>query len=289
MNDKQTPIIAITGHTSSLATHLINHMKDKYNIITIGRRDSDIYLDVTSFDLDDFTLPQIDVLIHTIAAYPSSTDKEFLNTTDVNIMGTLKMCMAARKSGVSHLVLISSIYASLDCYSAYYTAYAITKKHAEDLASLYCKTHNMKLTILRPSQIYDAEGMFQKSQPLFYTMAHNAKNNENICIYGENDAMRNYLHVNDLVRIIEKVVQKQVLGLYACIYPENIRLSQIAVAALQAFESNAQVIFLKDKPSIPDNGFYDDFSLYKAIGYIPKISIKEGMVRICKHKKNTEK
>ena len=51
-------------------------------------------------------------------------------------------------------------------------------------------------------------------------------------------------------------------------------------AAFAAFNSQASVHFLKDKPDIPDNIFEKDDTLYKQINFYPVISIEEGIKKI---------
>jgi nucleoside-diphosphate-sugar epimerase len=117
-----------------------------------------------------------------------------------------------------------------------------------------------------------------------YAAIDKAERSEDITIYGANDALRNYIHAGDFTKIISAVVIKQVEGLYACTNPIDIRLSQIANAAIDAFCSSGRVIFLKDMEDIQDNVFPYDDSLYRTIEYFPQISIEEGVKRIAAYR-----
>ncbi len=108
-------------------------------------------------------------------------------------------------------------------------------------------------------------------------MADKAEKGENIMLYGNNDALRNFIHVDDLVAIIAFVIRNKVEGNYSCMYPEDLTYSQIANAAITAFKSKSKVSFVKDKPDIPDNIFDKDYSLYDKIHFYPKITIEKGM------------
>jgi nucleoside-diphosphate-sugar epimerase len=117
-------------------------------------------------------------------------------------------------------------------------------------------------------------------QPFFYTIVDKAEKGEDITIYGSHDALRNYIHVDDLTAIIAKVVQNKIEGIYSCLHTTDLTFSQIAKAALSAFNSKGKIHFLKEKADIPDNIFKKDTSLYKKIGFYPQISIEDGMKRI---------
>ena len=117
-------------------------------------------------------------------------------------------------------------------------------------------------------------------------MIDKAENGEDITIYGSNDALRNYIYIDDLVKIIEKVVQNKIEGIYSCMYPIDLTYSQIAKAAILAFNSKGRIFFLKNKPDIPNNIFEKDGSLYKKIGFYPQISIKDGMKKIILYRKS---
>jgi nucleoside-diphosphate-sugar epimerase len=66
-------------------------------------------------------------------------------------------------------------------------------------------------------------------------------------------------------------------GIYPCVNPDNVTYSQIAAAAISAFESKSKVRFLRDRPDIPSNGFACNETLFRLVDYYPRISIAEGM------------
>lgn len=277
--------VAIVGGTSSLAKSLIPVLKKNGEVVTLGRENCDIYCDLQA-GIDSIVIPEnIDTVVHIAAAFKGNTDEEIIETEDVNSIGTLKICMASKKASVKHLVLISSQSAVLDENSPYYGVYSISKKHSEELAAYYCKSNNIELTILRPSQIYDEKGEFRKHQPLIYLMADNAQDGKDIAIYGQNDALRNYIHAEDLAEIIVRTIECQCKGVYSCNYPKDYRLSEIASAAQTSFNNGGKIVFLDDKADIPDNIFDNQVELYEKIGFYPQIDIETGMKKIAEYRK----
>ena len=68
-------------------------------------------------------------------------------------------------------------------------------------------------------------------------------------------------------------------------YPSDVTYSQIAHAAQKAFNKGGKIIFLNEKPDIPDNVFAKDLSIYDEANYYPRISVEAGLVRIREYRK----
>jgi nucleoside-diphosphate-sugar epimerase len=189
----------------------------------------------------------------------------------------LRICIASKKAGVSHVVNISSLSALHNKKSPYYSIYALTKRNGDELAELYCSSNKIPLTILRPSQVYGNDIGFAAHQPFFYQVVDKAERGEDIAVYGKNDALRNYIHVSDLSETIHQVIAQSIEGTYACLYPTNIRFSAIARTAQKVFNKGGEVIFLEGKPDTPDNVFDLDTSVYEKTGHPPQVTLEEGI------------
>jgi len=176
-------------------------------------------------------------------------------------------------------VLVSSVFAGLAEDSPFYGIYALSKRHAEEIARLYSSDFKLPLTVLRPVQIYGAGESSRKHQPFLYGIIDKAENNEEIVFYGKNDAQRNLIHVEDVAEIIVRVVRQRVEGLYTCPNLTNVRYSEIAQAAINAFGSSSTIRFAQDKPDIPDNACELDDRLYHRIKFFPRVPLALGMAK----------
>lgn len=276
--------ILIVGGTSSISKALKPVLTSFSEVILAGRKNCDILLDLAN-PIEEIDFPGgIDVVVHTAAHFGGKADNEIFDAENVNVLGTLKLCQLAKRSGAKHFIYISTIFSTLAKSAANHSIYALSKKHAEELAEFYCNSHALPLTVLRPSQIYGNDKSFERHQPFFYSMIDKAQRGQDIYLYGSNDPIRNYIHVEDLIAIIVKTIQTHATGNYSCAYNEEVTYSQIAKAAYAAFGSDGKVIFLKDKPDIPDSTYDKTDELYKRIGFYPQISIDEGMKQIAKYR-----
>jgi nucleoside-diphosphate-sugar epimerase len=276
--------ILIIGGSSSLAHALRPVLSEFAEVITAGRTGSDVHLDLSE-PLDEMELPKdIDVVINTAAHFGGKDYEQMYLAESINVLGTLKLCQVCSKAKVRHLVNISSTSAYLGAASDYYGIYALSKRQADEVLQLFCSSFNLPCTILRPSQLYGNEDMFRKHQPFLYTAIDKAERAEDITIYGTNDALRNYIHIDDFTKIISLIVRERVEGLYVCTNAIDVSLSQIANAAIDAFCSASRVVFLRDMEIIQDNVFPYDDSLYKKIKYFPQIFMEEGVKRIAAYR-----
>ena len=271
--------VVIVGGTSSIAVNLKPKLSEYCDVITAGRANCDLQLNLSD-SLEDIFPPDIDVVIHTAANFGGKSAKEIMEAENINVIGTLKLCEAAVKANAKHFIYISSIFSNLRSDADNYNIYSLSKKHSEELASYYCSLNNLPLTILKPSHLYGIEDSFRKHQPFFYSIMDKAKNNENLTLYGANDPVRNYLFIDDLSTIIMKVLQKSVTGIYPCAQMADVTYSQIANTAFKIFDTNGTVNFLSDKPNIPSFNYDKDDSLYKKIDFYPQVNIEDGIRKI---------
>jgi UDP-glucose 4-epimerase len=277
--------ILIIGGKSSTAQALIPVLSQFADVITAGRTGCDVYFDFEA-PIEHLIFPnEIDVVINTAADFGGVINYEQVYLTEnTNVLGALKLCQLCLNMKVKHFIHISSIYACLSASSIYHGIYALSKKHSDEIVSLFCNSSNLPFTILRPSQLYGNNDSFRKHQPFFYAVIDNVKQNKDVVIYGKNDALRNYLHINDFAKIISLVTSNKVEGVYPCTNPNNVKLSDIAQLAIESFHSSSKIVFAMEKTDIPDNIFTYDDSLYQKIKYIPGTSMKDGLQKIANYK-----
>jgi nucleoside-diphosphate-sugar epimerase len=278
--------ILIVGGTSSLAQALKPVLSEFAEVITAGRAGCDVPLDLSDPE-EKIELPKdIDVVINTVAHFGGRSFEEMLQAESVNVLGVLKLCQSCTKAQIKQLVLISSVFACFNKNSSFYSIYSLSKKHSDEVAQLYSSMFGLPLTILRPSQFYGVGEASRKHQPFLSMIINKAANDEDILIYGSNDALRNFIHVEDVAKIIALAIRRKIEGTYVCMNTENVSYSEVATAAIEAFESKSTIRFIKDQPDIPSNIFEPDDSLFRLIDYYPQISILRGMKKEAAYRKS---
>jgi nucleoside-diphosphate-sugar epimerase len=269
--------IFVIGAKSTVAQAILPTLAKNNIVITAGRRGCDVYCDITK----SVEIPiNCDVVINFAAHFGGLSDEEITSAVETNVLGVLRVCEAAKRANVAHVINISSSFALLPESDSNYSIYALTKRQADELATFYCGRNQLSLTILRPSRVYSDSSIFAKGQPFLYKIIDAVREGEDVTLYGENDVRRNYLHTEDLAEILVRVINNKVIGTFACTNPIDDTYIKIIHAAQKTFAKNGNIIRLTNEPNAYDDMIIHDTDLYEKINYRPDISIEIGLERI---------
>ena len=271
--------VLVVGSTSVIGRAIGARARALGEVRFAGRRDADYRLDLAGDTLPDVA-ERFDAVVHVAADFGGPSDGDALRAERVNAGGTLLACALARRVGARQFVLLSSISATYRPGDPHYGIYALSKRHAEEAAAWACDTHGLALAVLRPTQVYDDLGACRARQPLLYAMVDRAERGEDIQLHGTHDALRNYLHVEDLAEACGRTLELGIEGVHACAHPEDVRLSEVARAAFDAFGRGGEVRFDPTREDLRDLPATDAASFHARIGVRPAIGIREGMARI---------
>ncbi|MDY0884069.1 NAD-dependent epimerase/dehydratase family protein [Dongia soli] len=270
----------VIGSTSTIGRAIAEACAEFGPVEMAGRRQADVFVDLSESNAVPAIDTTYDVVIHAAADFGGAADADIVRAEQVNAIGTLMACRAARTARARHFILISSISAEYLEDHHYFDIYALSKRHSEDLAAFYCRRYNINITILRPTQIYDEADNCSKHQPLFYTIVDRAFVGDDVHIYGTRDTRRNYLFIGDLAFTVSQVAKQSITGTFACAHPDTPSSTEIASTAFDVFKRGGCVRFLADKNDIPHTPSPTDFEIYKRIGYWPTVNLREGLTRI---------
>lgn len=276
----------VIGSTSVIGKAVARELSRHGQVKLAGRRDADVAFDLSNqvpVTVDE----RFDVVVLAAADFGGGQPDDLVRAELVNSVGTLAACRLAEQCGARHFILLSSHSACYQATDPYFGIYALSKRHAEEVASLYCQQRGMTLTVLRLSQVYDSQGQCRTHQPLLYAIADRAQAGQTVELYGSNDASRNYLHLSDLAEICARLADQSIHGFYNCGHAETPRLSEIAQAAFDAFGKPLDVRFLAEKKDIPDLPPFDvAHELFERIGFAPQIGIRRGFELMRAHREN---
>lgn len=274
--------ILVTGGNSSLGSAMKSSLAEIGEVVTAGRRNCDIYIDLNKKIKTENFPKDIDVMIHAAACSGKDAYTDIEQTFRTNVLGSLNVCEAANSLNVKHVIYISSIFVTLEKGHSHYSAYSLSKRHGEEITELYCYVNDIVFTSIRPSQIYGDLKLLRKSQPFLSSIIDSASEGENVYLYGEDEAKINLIHINDVSKAILLIVKNEVQGVYSCINPENTSYHEFAKCALNEFNRGGDIVYLKNRPSVEDNIFERPRRLYGAdlvmeAIWRPEISIEEGV------------
>lgn len=279
--------ILLVGGSSTLAQVLKPYLVPFAEVVTAGRSGCNVELDL-AWPVERFEIPDgVDVVVNLAAHFGGEHFSDWIAAEEINVLGALKLAQAASRSGVKRLVQVSTIFTNLPADSAFFNWYALSKRHAEDVLQLHCRQVGLPLTIVCPAQIYGEGEIFRRHQPFLYALLDKAERAENIVLNGSNDALRNFIHVDDVAEIIARMIRLDIGGRHVCASLRNVRFSEIAAIAIEVMGSASKISFDANKPNIPSNAFDAEEDIYQLIGYFPRITLREGLTREAKRRKAT--
>ena len=269
--------VLLVGGTSSLVEVLSSVLLPHAEVLTAGRNNCDLKLDLR-LGAEHFHIPKgLDCVVNLAAHFGGDDFESILGAEEVNAVGTLKLANACREAGAGHFIQISSIFAELNENSRLFSSYALSKRHAEELLSLYCQNTGFPTLILRPSRIYGEGEIFRRHQPFLYALLDQAETNQIIVLNGNNDAVRNFIHCKDVAQVVLRAIQFRLEGVFQCAATTNLRMSQIAAAAVTACGSSSEIVFNRAEEDIPDNPLEVDDQLFQHLQFFPQVSLVEGL------------
>jgi len=265
------PKLLITGNSGFIGSYLQNHLGALYETMGISRATGH---DICNLDALMQIEAPIDTIIH--AAAIASNDLE--TSYDINVTGTLNICKLAKAKGVKRIILLSSIFALEHEENGYFNSYGKTKKMSEEIARSYCQEHGIQLSILRLAQVYDDARLAQTGQAMLYYFIDTIQNEGQITLFGQNNPIRNYIHIDYVCQVLEAVLKEKDNGIWNIVERRNHTITEIAYMIFDLLQKTPQIRYLEDKPDIPS--VYIPVKARYTHNTITSISLKEGIQRI---------
>ena len=273
--------VAITGSTSLLGQHLRRILSKDAHVLMLGRSDvADLSFDITKRDSDIEALRGFDALVHCAAEFADNSLAGFQKNFSVNTQGTINTLELAHNCRIRHFVYISSIFAIEDPRNVYFGSYGLSKLAAKRSLSLLHETSDANLTIIRPSQLYDTEGLAARHQGMFYFLLDRVQNSLDVTLFGGRDVERNFLHVEDLANAIKHCVEHRVAGTFNAVHPTKTRLSEVVATMTETFLSTSELAFDPDKPDLANMYFPQNDSIFDQMPVDKPRSLREGLEQI---------
>ena len=316
--------LLITGGCGFIGSNYINYIFNKYddfNIINIDAmyycasenninkevRDSERYKlikgNLCSYDLlyhivNDY---KIDYIIHFAAqSHVQNSFEDALQYTKDNIVGTHNLLEVVRKYGK----IIKFIHVSTDevygesmieknenkkteesilCPT---NPYAATKASAELIAQSYYYSFNIPIIITRGNNVYGPNQYPEKIIPKFIKLL---KENNKVTIQGDGTNVRAFIHVDDVVKAFDIILEKGIIGeIYNIGSDDNEEytvknVAEILIKKIKNSENYDEYIeYITDRP-FNDKRYYISNEKIKNLGWDINENFDEGINRLVEH------
>ncbi len=282
-------MLLITGSSGQLGSYLVEGIPNSIGIDLRPSKYTKIVGDIRG-NLDKLLRNyEIDAIIHAaaqVSVVNSVEDPKF--DADNNIIGTLNLLEYARKHDLEHFIYLSSaaIYGEpkyLPIDEEHPTEpkspYGLSKLTGERYALLYSQLYGLKVTSIRPFNIFSArQDPNNPYSGVISIFVNRAKRGLPLIIYGDGEQTRDFVNVYDVVQLIKIVWEKGERGIYNCGTGKETSINELARIIVELSGKNLKIEH--DKPREEDiRRSYANISRAKSIGYLPKTDLKEDIRR----------
>lgn len=241
----------------------------------------------------------IEVVFHLAASVGNkrSIDFPFIDA-ETNVIGTLNLLEASRKSNVKKLIVSSSagifgelktIPISEDHPLEPDTPYGCTKLCEEKLSLSYSKLYPIDVICLRYFNVYGPNQRYDRYGNVIPIFVFKMIKNEPIVIYGDGEQTRDFVCVRDVVVANIKAAQSiGVSGAFNIASGTQISINNLVKLITNCIQTDSKIIFETDRPGDVKHSLADISKARKLLGYNPSTSIQSGIYEYLKWAKNLQ-
>lgn len=240
----------------------------------------------------------VDAIFH-LAAKNCIADcqQDPVETSDINVTGTARVFEAARGAGVRRVIYAESsalyegtgIFPTPETESAPRSFYAVSKLAGANFAEAFTRFHGLDTTALRYFGVYGPRQDYRRTiPPVMSAFILKMLRGESPTIYGNGEKRRDFIYVDDVndfhIRCLEDrrtVGETYNLGSGV---PYSVKEIYERVATLVGFTGAPAY-----QPELPGEAelTHADIRKAKALGWEPRVSLDEGLLRALEYIKTT--
>jgi UDP-glucose 4-epimerase len=297
--------VLVTGGSGFIAAPIVKKILEKgYNVKVLDLKEPDFkhknleFAKKSIMDEIETDMKGSDIVLHFAAILGvDNSDKRPLDTMKINLEGSVNVFKSAMSAGVKKIIYASSseVYGEPrelpikeESTKGPVSTYGVSKLAAE----IYAKAYNYEFgTDIRIVRFFNVYGPGQAENWVVPIFLNRALRNDPIKVFGDGKQTRCFTYVDDIADGVITVMEKGEKGMaYNIGNNQPTTMSELAKLAKEATKSKSDIIIsgygketrLREREieyRIPD------ISKMAAIGWKPKIMIKEGIQRMIDFRK----
>lgn len=233
----------------------------------------------------------IDVIYHLISTTtPSDSTNQIQKDMEDTIIPTINLLEILSKYPEKKLIFVSSggtVYGECEEMPIKESqklnpicTYAVQKVLLEKYIQVYGHLYNINYTICRLSNPYGVGQNLKKKQGIIPIFVNKVINNEALQIWGDGEAIRDYIFINDAVSALFKLSEyKGGSAIFNIGSGEGYTINQIANLIVKELDvKNPSIEYLPERKCDVKRNILDISKIKTAIDWEPCVSIKEGIL-----------
>ena len=298
--------VLICGASGFIGRNLFEHLSKKSDLDVYGTYLTKIFqesdklfrADLTNREWARIVTRGMDFVINAAAAtdgsgaVASNPDKYITDNIRIN----MNLIEGAHINHVSHFTflscsvvypannaeLVKEVDVDINKIHPKYAGAKLVKLHGEDLCSFYASLGRTRYTVVRHSNIYGQYDKFDTARGHVFaamvTKIMTAADNETVTVWGEGREKRDFLHVSDLIRFFELILNHgncyDVLNVGS---GKVLSVRELVNKINSISGRNLPIHYEASRSSIDTNIILDTTKAREAFGWQPHIDIDEGI------------
>jgi len=292
--------VLVTGGAGFIGSHIVEHLIARGDQVVIvdnisSGRQGNIHPEATFYRCD-ITQPELlevfqkekpQVVIHQAAQVHVNTSVEDpVFDANTNIIGTIQLLEACRKTGVEKVVYASSaavygnpVYLPLDENHPVkpLSGYGVSKYTVEHYLSVYAHLYNLPYTILRYANVYGIRQDPRGEGGVISIFVDKVLRKETLTIFGDGEQTRDYIYVDDVARANLAAIDRgdgEVLNIGTGV---RTSLNEVVKYFNEIAGFKSQVVYGPERSGDIKHSFFDHAKARQMLNWEPQTPLKDGL------------
>jgi len=290
--------VLVLGGAGFIGAHIVEGLLAEGHFVRVLDRShssSNPKVEFIQIDFNDvMTLSEaligMDVVIHLVStSVPSTSNKDPVSDVNGNLINTIRLLEMMKDNGVKKIIYFSSggtVYGhpqTTPMDELHPTnpvcSYGIVKLAIEKYLNMYTELYGFTSIILRPSNPYGPGQRRMGVQGFIGTCINMALKESTLTIWGDGSVVRDYVHVNDVVKATQKALKSDQSNIFNISSGKGYSLNEIVEIVERNTHKKMDIIY-KDKRDfdIPEM-ILNNKKAEQILDWKPSIDIDRGIAK----------
>jgi UDP-glucose 4-epimerase len=235
-------------------------------------------------------LKDVDIVYHIASTtVPSTSNEDPISDIESNLVGTVRLLNLMVKTGIKRLVFLSSggtVYGNTDVTAISeehplkpICSYGVVKLAIENYLNMYKELYGLLPIILRPSNAYGPRQGHIGTQGFIFSLLSKVKEREPLIVWGDGSVVRDYVYVEDLVRLCSLAGSSELTGTFNASSGYGYSVSEVIDVILKTLGVELTVAFQNGRPFDVRKVILDCSKAEKVFGWRASTGLSEGILK----------
>jgi UDP-glucose 4-epimerase len=237
--------------------------------------------------IDIFQKEKPQVLIHEAAqiSVPNSINDP-INDASINIIGTLNLLEACRKTGVKRVIYPASAaifgepeYLPIDEKHPLnmLSGYGVTKHTVEHYLRVYKSLYDINYVVLRYANVYGPRQDSSGEGGVVAIFSEKLINNETPYIYGDGEQIRDFVYVKDVAKANLMAMTSGDNEIFNVCTNYKVSVNDLLRVINSALGREIKAVYTDERPGDIRNSYMNYDKIKNALGWIPDYDFEAGI------------